>query len=470
MCVRWCECSSLRWLDLFLVVLSLSSTNAATFREDRILIKPRPGVDRLVLANLHARQQAEVARTLGKLQVLRVRREVHGAVAAYQRSGLVEFAEPDYWVHLAATEPNDPAYVDGTLWGLRTIDAPQAWDITTSASNVIVAVIDTGVRYTHEDLIANRWVNPLDGSHGFNALTGSNDPNDDGGHGTLIAGIIGATANNGKGVAGVAWHVKIMVCKFADNSGGTISDAISCIEYARTNGASIINASWGTYGESLSLSNAIHEARAAGILVVAAAGNSALNIDDPNWFYYPASLPFDNVISVAATTRNDGLYALSNTGATNVDLAAPGDDVYSTYSTTDNAYARDEGTSMAAAYVSGACALLRARFPDESADQIITRLLAGADPLPALAGKCVSGGRLNLRNAFGPQLTVIPTTVPFQVRLSGKPQQTYVIQASTNLLTWSSIQTNVTASDGTFIFEDQTVNWRQRFFRALSAP
>ena len=469
--MRWYECSGLRWLIFIIFTLGLDACSAAAFRADRILIKPKAGVDLFALASFHAAHEANVARKLGKLQVVAVRRDVRSTIAAYQRSGFVEFAEPDYWVHLAVTEPNDPAYGDGTLWGLDKIDAPEAWDISTSASNIIVAVIDTGVRYTHEDLVGNMWINPLDGSHGLNAIVGSNDPNDDSGHGTLIAGIIGATANNAKGVAGVAWQVKIMACKFADNAGGTISDAVACIDYARTNGARIINASWGTYEESLSLSNAIYEAREAGILVVGAAGNNALNIDDPYWHYYPASLPLDNVISVAATTRRDELHRFSNTGATNVDLAAPGDDIYSTYFLADDAYARDEGTSMASAYVSGACALLRARFPTESADQIRDRLLAGVDPVPSLAGQCVSGGRLNLRQAFGPQLTVLSQDAGFfRFRLSGAPQRSYVIEASTNLLSWTSIQTNITAPDGTLVFEDETVDWRQRFFRARSAP
>jgi subtilisin family serine protease len=456
---------------LVVFALSFHSLTAATFRGDRILIKPKAGTDSRTLASFHRAQQAEVARTLGRLQVVRVRRDVQSAIMAYRGSGLVEFAEPDYWVHLARTEPNDPAFADGTLWGLDRIDASEGWDLATSANNIVVAVIDTGVRYTHEDLAANMWIHPTDGSHGLDVLTGSNDPNDDSGHGTLIAGIIGATANNVKGVAGVAWQVKIMACKFADNNGGTISDAIACIDYARTNGARIINASWGTYEDSLSLSNAIYEAREAGILVVGAAGNSARNIDDPDWHYRPASLAMDNIVSVAATTRGDELYRFSNIGATNVDLAAPGDDVYSTYSLANDAYARDEGTSMAAAYVSGACALLRARFPDESAGEIIDRLLAGVDPLPALSGKCVSGGRLNLYKAFGPNLTAISTNAgPFRMRLTGKAQQSYVIEASTNLVNWSAVHTNTTALDGTFVFNAEMVDWRPEFFRAVSAP
>src|SRR5439155_927608 len=147
---------------------------------------------------------------------------VPGLIAKYQRSGLVEFAEPDYTARVFAT-PNDPKFLDGTLWGLNNlgqnggtadadIDAPEGWDVLTSASNIVVAVLDTGVRYTHEDRAANMWVNPNGGGHGTNALDGTNDPSDENGtgHGTLVAGILGAVGNNGKGVTGVAWQVQIM--------------------------------------------------------------------------------------------------------------------------------------------------------------------------------------------------------------------------------------------------------------------
>src|SRR5207249_4795409 len=149
---------------------------------------------------------------------------------------------PDFLVQAAATTPNDPKYLDGTLWGLNNIgqnggkldadiDAPEAWDVLTSASNIVVAVLDTGVRYTHEDLAANMWVNPSDGGHGFNALTGTNDPTDGSGHGTSVAGVLGAVGNNGKGVTGVAWRVQIMACKCFNNFGsGNVSDVITCFD------------------------------------------------------------------------------------------------------------------------------------------------------------------------------------------------------------------------------------------------
>src|SRR5438552_9831672 len=237
-----------------------SQVLAPAYRADRILIQPKAGASLAALAFFHSALKSEVLQTfegIGGLQVLRVPEgeSVQSLIARYQQSGLVEFAEPDYTGRVFAT-PDDPKYLDGTLWGLNNagqkggtadadIDAPEAWDVLTSASNIVVAVLDTGVRYTHEDLAANMWVNPNDGGHGFNALTGTNDPSDDNGHGTLMAGIIGAVGDNGIGVVGVAWRVQIMAAKCLDSVGnGSDSDLITCIDYARTNGAIIIYASF----------------------------------------------------------------------------------------------------------------------------------------------------------------------------------------------------------------------------------
>ena len=459
------------------------------FREDRILVKPKPGVTRATLGSFHAAQRGEVMRTfegIGNLQLVRLPRgeTVRGLIQKYEQSGLVAYAEPDYRILLAGNPPNDPRYLDGTLWGLNNtgqsggtvdadIDAPEGWEVLAAASDIVVAVLDTGVRYTHEDLAANMWVNPQDGSHGLNVLNGTNDPNDDNGHGTRVAGILGAVGNNGKGVAGMAWRVQIMACKFM--TGGSISDAITCIEYARTNGAKIINASWGLYAESLSLSNAIYGARQAGIIFVAAAGNDKLD-NDALLRFYPASYDLDNIVAVAATSRTDELVSYSNFGATNVDLAAPGTNIYSTDFLSDNAYFEDEGTSMAAPYVTGAFALMRAKYPNETHQQIISRVLAATDPLPALAGKCLTAGRLNLRKALGPPLvlTPIPPTgaTPFRLQLSGDPYRTYVIQLNTNnLLSWTPVFTNSTGANGGFVFTDAPpANAARRFFRAVSSP
>jgi AraC-like DNA-binding protein len=390
-------------------------------RPDRILVQPKPDIDLAALTTFHGAQATRplgTFQTFSGLQVLRVPegRTVDQLIADYQRSGLVDYAEPDYLGHVFAT-PNDPKYLDGTLWGLNNtgqdggvpgadIDAAAGWALRTCASNIVVAVIDTGVRYTHEDLAANMWVHPIDGSHGTNTLAGTTDPRDDSGHGTMIAGVLGAVGNNGKGVVGVAWRVQVMAVKSFDQFGvGSVSDAVAGLDYAMAHGANIINASWG-FTNSMALSNAFHSVRDAGILVVAAAGNSGIDIDaHPT---YPAAYEFDNILTVAYTTRRDELGTNSNYGATRVHLAAPGERIHSTFAATDTFYFHNTGTSFAASYVTGTLALMRAEFPTESHQQLIARLLDGVDPLASLQGKTVTGGRLNLRKALSPPpLTMI---------------------------------------------------------------
>jgi subtilisin family serine protease len=406
---------------------------------------------------------------LGRLQTVQLRpgAALTNMLARFRQSGLVEYAEPDYLVRALATPndqyfalpDNDPGTVD--QWGLHNagqdggnvgadIDAPEAWNIRTTAENVIVAVIDTGVRYTHEELAPNMWTNPneipgngidddgnsyVDDVYGIDALACTGDPWDYHGHGTHVAGIIGARGNNGVGIAGVAWQVQIMACGFLDaNAQGYISDAIESIDYARINGAKIINASWGDYftgpfngilpdfqgnvANSRALHDAIAGARSAGIIFVAATGNDGTDNDQHP--LYPASysvdnqhgeeyLPaLDNIIGVAASDRNDERALFSNYGASSVHLAAPGAITISCYGGTDDSYAVFHGTSMAAAYVSGACALVWAQYPAESYQQIIHRVLMSADSIPSMAGKSRTSGRLNLHQA----LTVVPATSP----------------------------------------------------------
>ena len=460
------------------------------YRTDQILIKPKPGVSLATLARFHTARQGKVSRTfagIGYLQVVRVPPDesVESLISQYKASGLVAFAEPDFFVQLATTSvPNDPKFLDGSQWGLNNygqlgspdadIDAPEGWGILSSASNIVVAVIDTGVRYTHEDLAANMWVNPLDGGHGFNALTGSNDPRDDHGHGTLISGVIGAVGNNGLGVAGVAWRVQLMACKCVNAAGGmTYSDLIAGVDYARTHGARIANISLGGYYYSQGFYDALASLRDAGIICVAACGNDSNN-NDLNPFY-PASYSLDNLVSVASANYNDSLSYYSNFGATSVDLAAPGDLIWSTSVESDSAYANGTGTSIASPCVAGALALMLANFPAENYHQIIARLLNATDPLPTLAGKCVTGGRLNLLKALSPSLSLkiiaTPNNAPFQLRLFGAANQIYIIESSPDLLAWLPVFTQTTSAAGTFDFTDAAAaNPPQKFFRARAAP
>ena len=236
----------------------------------------------------------------------------------------------------------------------------------------------------------------VDDIHGIKVDKGevSGDPNDTNGHGTGVAGIIGAVGNNAKGTVGVAWQVQIMACKYPGLQVGYVADAIACISYAIDKGAHIMNASWFVVpGYSpYSLDVAIRTGGNHGIIFVAAAGNFSLNNDlDQLFTVYPASYKHDNIISVAATTKDDDLTSYSNTGLVRVDLAAPGgeNDILTTDNASDSAYTDVfEGTSAAAPHVAGVLALMKAQYPHDSYLQLINRLLSSVDPLQALAGKC----------------------------------------------------------------------------------
>lgn len=491
------------FVGIFFIALTAVRLGKAQteFREDQILIKPKSEISKNALRQIHSTLNGEVVRTfanVGQIQVVRVPKDetVASLITKYQQSGLVEFAEPDYLFH-ANLSPNDPRFTDGTLWWLNNtgqnggttdadVHALPSWDILNTASNIIVAVVDSGIRTSHEDLTNNMWVNPSDGSHGFNAITGGHDPEDDNSHGTLVAGMLGAEANNNKGMAGIAWHLPIMACKFTTNNPqgnavGSDSSLIACFEFARMNGARIVNLSYDSDGYSEALSNAIITLRDAGIILVVSAGNGPPTVNIDTSPRYPSCYQIDNIISVAASTRNDGLFTLSNYGATNVDLAAPGDQMYSTYSSSDSSYYPPfsfyniGGTSFSAPLVAGACALVWEKYPVENYQQIIQRVLNGVDPLPALAGKCVTGGRLNLQKALGPalELSVLQTSnrPPFQLRLAGVPHRTAIIEMATNLnATWSPVFTNQISINGNFDFTDaQSTNFSQRFYRGKIA-
>jgi subtilisin family serine protease/subtilisin-like proprotein convertase family protein len=349
---------------------------------------------------------------------------VDDALKAYAQSPSVLYVEPDYRIGLTSTVVgNDPTL--GSLWALNNtaqtggtvdadIDAFEAWSTTTGSSSTLVAVIDTGIDYTHPDLAANIWVNAgeivgngidddgngyVDDIHGYDFVNNDGDPMDDNGHGTHVAGTIGAVGNNGIGVAGVNWNVQIMGLKFlgADGS-GYVSDAVRALDYAVDNGASVTNNSWGGGGYSQSLFDAIDRARSVGQIFVAAAGNAASNNDSTA--AYPANYNLDNVISVAATDHNDNLASFSNYGASTVDLAAPGVSILST--TPGNNYATYSGTSMATPHVTGVIALLQSQHPEWSSTQIIDQILATVDPVASLQGKTITGGRLNAAAAVGP--------------------------------------------------------------------
>ena len=415
------------WLLTAAAVPSLSAALAPT----RILVKPKAGMRRAELEQIYAQRGCRVYREypeVGSLQVIEVAPPltIEAQIDHFRASKLFEYVEPDRIVQ-GTYMPNDPALNNGTLWNLYNtglnggsvdadIDAPEAWDIQSDASGIIVAVIDSGVRYSHQDLNGNMWRNwgetpgngrdddgngYVDDRFGINAIANSGNPMDAHGHGTHIAGIIGAVPDNGVGCAGVALHVQIMALKFQDAElYGVVSDAIECVDYARRHGARIINASWADAVDynSDALRDAIAAARDAGIIFVTAANNQAQNNDDIPM--YPGAFRLENMIVVAATNPNDELADWSNYGYHTVDLAAPGQTVYSTWAASDSAYRSFSGTSMAAPHVAGACALVWARFPWLNYREVIDRILSTVDPLPSLNGRTVTGGRLNVRRAL----------------------------------------------------------------------
>ena len=349
-------------------------------------------------------------------------------IQTLNRDPRVAYAEPNFILHAADVVPNDPFF--SRLWGLHNtgqtvnwtagtpdadIDAPEAWSVSTGSPDVVVAVIDTGVDTAHPDLAPNIWVNAgedcagcrtngvdddgngyVDDWRGWDFANGDNNPTDDNGHGTHVAGTVAATGNNGLGVAGVTWSSRIMPLKFlgADGS-GTTDDAISAILYARAKGVPILNNSWGGGDGSEALRDAIEQTDASGELFVAAAGNDFTNTDvEP---FYPASYDVPNILVVGASDQLDRKAWFSNYGVRTVDLSAPGTNVYSTW--TGATYRFADGTSMATPQVSGAAALARAVFPNASGVGLKALLLRDVDPIAVLNTASRTGGRLNVDHA-----------------------------------------------------------------------
>ena len=378
-------------------------------------------------------------------------RTVADAVFQFNRSPNVLYAEPNYKRRLSLT-PNDPFFT--WQWNMNNtgqtggtvdadIDAPEAWEIRTG-TGVVVAVTDTGIDYEHVDVNENMWINPgedmpvigipddndfngvdddgngkIDDIYGWDFAGDSwedpfdddDDPMDPLGHGTHVAGIIGAEGNNGIGVTGVCWDAKLMALKiFADDydpedptAGALVSDITQAIDYAISKNARIINASWGGGDYSVAEYQALERARDDGILFIAAAGNYGMNNDSQP--FYPASYNLNNIISVMATNHYDNRAYYSNYGPSTVDLGAPGGEIFLNDATggilsliPDDTYDYMQGTSMAAPHVSGAAALMWAVNPSLTYSRVKTLLLYSVDR--TLPGQCISGGRLNLERAL----------------------------------------------------------------------
>jgi len=392
-----------------------------------VLVRFRPEATRAAMETAHQLVAAKVLAEpaiVKHLHIVQLEQgvSVQEALFRYRQNPNVLYAEPDYIVR-ASTTPNDPQF--GAQWSLHNtgqnggtpgadIHAPQAWALTTGSPNVVVAILDTGIDYTHPDLASNVWTstvafsgtdqngNPVQcgaGSHGLNVVDSTCDPFDDNGHGSHVAGIIGATGNNGVGVSGVNWGVQILPCKFLNAvGGGATSWAIACLDVVKQlkdAGVNIVvtNNSWGGSDFSQALTDAISAQMQDGILFVTAAGNDFSDNDLLPTF--PANVALPNVISVAATDRNDSVATFSNTGRHTVHLGAPGFEILST--TPKNTYSVFSGTSMAAPHVTGVAALLKAQDPSRDWRAIKNLILAGGDSVSAL-GESITQKRLN---AFG---------------------------------------------------------------------
>ncbi len=370
---------------------------------------------------------------------------------------------------------NDPSL--SQLWGMTKIDAQDAWNVTTGATGanrVVVAVIDTGVDYTHPDLAANIWTNTaeiagngadddhdgfVNDVHGYNFVSNTGNPMDDNGHGTHVSGTIAAAGNNSLGVTGVNWSASIMALKFMDSTGsGYLSDAIRAINYAtmeRTQhsvNVRVINASWGGGGFSSAMQTAIQAANDAGILFVAAAGNSGTNNDVAA--QYPANYTPPNVISVAASDQNDHLASFSCYGATTVDLAAPGVSIYSTVP--NNRYAYYSGTSMATPMVSGVAALAWAYKPNASVADIKNAILQGVDHISSLSGKVASGGRLDAYNTLKLLGAGTAPSLPVLGSLLVSPSSTVTKGASVTLVAQAA--SSATGVSAVYFYQDTNGN------------
>jgi subtilisin family serine protease len=391
---------------------------AAPYVEGEVIVKFKKDAGPSDRANLRAQIAQERRRSFrsgAEHWKLPPGRNVEREIARFRGNPHIEYIEPNYLVEIDRV-PDDPHYPE--MYGLNNtgqtggtpgadIDAEMAWNLTTGSHAVLVAVIDTGVDYNHVELASNIFVNAgetpgngldddgngfVDDVHGWDFVNNDSDPIDDNGHGTHVAGTIGAVGNNAIGVTGVNWEVSIVPLKFLNAGGsGSTAGAIAAVEYATLIGVDIMNNSWGGGAFSQALLDAINAAAAADILFVASAGNGGTNTDiNP---HYPSTYDAANIVSVASTDDDDLRASSSNYGATSVDLGAPGVNILSTLP--GGGYGYKSGTSMASPHVAGTAALVRALSPSIGVSELKQRLLDFTEPVSSLAGITVTGGRLN---------------------------------------------------------------------------
>ncbi|TVR07681.1 MAG: hypothetical protein EA401_14685 [Planctomycetota bacterium] len=392
---------------------------------DHILVGSQAPLSNAIRQRLHEEVRGSVVQELGDGSVWHIQFELQDSMCLPQHLATLEswdtldYAEPDFLVYMLGNVPNDPSF--NQQWSLHNtgqesgtpgadISALDAWNITTGSSSVVVGIIDTGTEYNHGDIndgtssLGNLWVNPTPTENediiGWNWVHDNPYPIDADGHGTWIAGIIGAIGNNDLGITGINWQVSMATLKIAHGSSTSTSGIVNSFYYAADNNFNVLNISWGV-GNSNSLRNAIIAAGEAGVLCVAAAGNIGDNLDEkPS---YPAAWNLDNLITVAATDRNDEMSSFSNYGPTTVHIGAPGSSIRTTdlkSSQGSDRYVTVSGTSFAAPHVVGVAALIYAIRPDLTPLEVKTVLMESGDPIASLQDKTITGRRLNAAQAL----------------------------------------------------------------------
>ncbi|MFH1288317.1 MAG: S8 family peptidase, partial [bacterium] len=417
-----------RGLTVFILFLtSICLVNASEYKEGEIIVKFKQQTSMSAVQKAFSLNAMSVKKSFKNFSVKIVKiapgLTVERAIKNLRNDPDVEFAEPNYVRYLLDKLPDDPRFDE--LWGLGKIDAHKAWDISTGSGNVVAAVIDTGVDYTHPDLKENMWINKdeipdnnidddgngiVDDVYGYDAVTDDGSPMDNDGHGTHVSGTIGASGNNTIGVSGVNWNVKIMALKCDDEDGGlyvgAIINAIDYLIYMKEKGVNVkvVNGSFGGSHFSQAEYDAISKLKDNGILFIAAAGNDTK--DHSSSHTYPSDFDLPNVISVAATDSQDQLASFSDYGTVDVDLGAPGVDILSTVPGGYDVY---RGTSMAAPHVVGISALVWGYRPELSYNAMKRILLTSGDAVSSLNGKTVTGKRVNAYNAL---ISPVPTNKP----------------------------------------------------------
>ncbi|MBQ4869301.1 peptidase S8 [Priestia megaterium] len=361
------------------IVILLQLDSSEFTKNTQIIVKFKEDVCEETQLKIHHKHKCTILDHNKELdfQVLHSKRDINTLIKIYNKLEEVEYAEPNHMLKAFYT-PNDPFFA--YQYGPQKVQAPDAWDVTTSNGNIKIAIIDTGVQLNHPELAIKLWP-------GYNFVEGNLNPNDGNGHGTHVAGIAGALTENSLGIAGIAPSASIIPVRALDNSGnGTLSNIANAITYSTNAGAKVINLSLGSSQGSITLENAINYAWNQGVVIVAAVGNEASNT-----LTYPAA--YQNVIAVASTDINDQKSDFSNYG-TWVEVSAPGSTILSTY--TGSYYAYLSGTSMACPHVAGLAALLAAQGKNNV--QIKNTILSTCDPVPG-TGLYWTYGRINANRA-----------------------------------------------------------------------